>query len=146
MFFPITRDYQTHSSKVRSSLTWKVKVEVPRSLEITQDVPNLPTTFLTTCYHRSPELDNTFPLFSSTKQLSGKKPRVNLYQHIHSFGKSLWSLSALPGAVFIPGEAMVSQADPVCLTKRLRDNRDHKSFSVGAQGTEEAHWRGTCRG
>ena len=76
----------------------------------------------------------------------GKKPHINSYQHIHSFGKSLWSLSALPGAVPIPGEAVVSQADPVCLTKRLRDNRGHKSFSVGAQGTEEAHWRGTCRG
>ena len=56
MFFPITRDNQNHSSKVRSSLTWKVKVEVPSSLEITQDVPNLPTTFLTTSYHGSLEL------------------------------------------------------------------------------------------
>lgn len=44
------------SSKRGSSLTWKVKVEVPRSLEITQDVSNLPTTFLTTSYHGSPEL------------------------------------------------------------------------------------------
>lgn len=48
--------------------------------------------------------------------------------------------------MLIPGEAMVSQADPVCLAKRLRDNRGHKGFCVGAQGTEEAQWRGICRG